>query len=109
MNAQEQTFLELLAFVYLENAQAHKARILLEALLSVESATPARRNALAWACLQLNLPKEALQTLEGAETGLEVSVADRRAGAYLRGQAFLRLGRATEAQAALAEFTRSPS
>ncbi len=105
MTSDEQAFLELLAFVYLENAQAAKARVLLEALAGMDQAAPRWRNSLAWACLELNQPEDALKALAPLLAGDRAApAADRRATAYLRGQALMRLGKTSEARAALADF-----
>jgi predicted Zn-dependent protease len=104
MNPDEQAFLELLAFVYLENAQAAKARVLLEALAGLDQAAPRWRNSLAWACLELNQPEDALKALAPLAADHSLPEADRRATAYLRGQALLRQGKTSEARAALADF-----
>ena len=97
----KQTFLSLLAYVYLQNARPEKAATLLAAL-DVLAPTQARvLTALALAQLRSGKAEAALQTLDRLALAGGVGAPFH----LLRAQALGSLGRAPEAAAAMQAYT----
>jgi Flp pilus assembly protein TadD len=100
MTDQEHSFLELLAFIFLQNARPDKAMVLLQALDLIAPLKPKVLSALALSQLRAEKPQQALATLDRLAMAGGIDAAFH----LLRGQALMNLGRAEEAALAMQNF-----
>jgi Flp pilus assembly protein TadD len=100
MTDQEHSFLELLAFIFLQNARPDKAMVLLQALDLIAPLKPKVLSALALSQLRAEKPQQALATLDRLAMAGGIDAAFH----LLRGQALTNLGRAEEAALAMQNF-----
>lgn len=100
MTDQEHSFLELLAFIFLQNARPDKAMVLLQALDLLTPLKPKVLSALALSQLRAEKPQQALATLDRLAMAGGIDAAFH----LLRGQALMSLGRADEAALAMQNF-----
>jgi Flp pilus assembly protein TadD len=100
MTDQEHSFLELLAFIFLQNARPDKAMVLLQALDLIAPLKPKVLSALALSQLRAEKPQQALATLDRLAMAGGINAAFH----LLRGQALTNLGRAEEAALAMQNF-----
>jgi predicted Zn-dependent protease len=107
MTDQERTFLELLGFVYLQNARPDKAAVVLAALDALQPGQPKVLCALALAQVRSAKPKRALETLDRLAMAGGIDAAFH----LLRAQALGALERREEAAAAMQTYVqmRSPA
>lgn len=97
MTDDQKTILSLLGFVFLRNARAEKAVIVLAALDALQPGQPRTLRSLALAQLRTGKPDRALRTLDRLAMSGQVDAAFH----LLRSQALLAAGRTQESHVAM--------
>ena len=100
MNTDQRELLELLGFVFLQNARPEKAETLFAALAALEPRNARLAIALALSQVRAGRHDAALERLDRLLESGDISAAVH----LLRGQALARLGRAPEAERALRAY-----
>ena len=100
MNPDQRELLELLGFVFLQNARPEKAESIFAALVALETRQASHSLRLALAQVRGGKHEAALARLDRLLESGEISAAVH----LLRGQALVRLGRGPEAERALRAY-----